>query len=125
VAAGMLGAIIIQGRPEEVATARWFVARVLREHPHADTAVLLTSEAVTNAVVHTASGHGGTVSVMLTESSGGLRVEIADDGGATIPTPRLADQLSESSRGLFLIAELAVRSGYMRTGQGGRYWFEL
>ncbi|MEV0401042.1 hypothetical protein [Actinoallomurus sp. NPDC050550] len=40
-------------------------------------------------------------------------------------TPRLADQLSESSRGLFLIAELAVRSGYMRTGQGGRYWFEL
>ncbi|GAA4607382.1 ATP-binding protein [Actinoallomurus liliacearum] len=124
-APGMLGAITIQGRPEEVATARWFVARVLREHPHADTAVLLTSEAVTNAVVHTASGDGGTVSVRLTEGSGGLRVEIADDGGPTIPTPRLADQFSEGSRGLFLIAELAVRSGYTPTGRGGMYWFEL
>lgn len=59
----------------------------------------------------------------MTDSS--ITTHIADDGGTTVPTPRLGDPLSESSRGLFLIAELAVRSGYTRTARGGTYWFEL
>src|SRR5262245_63206975 len=56
----ILGSITIARDPAEVAAARRFVAKTLGDHPQADTALLLTSEAVTNSVVHT---DGETVTV--------------------------------------------------------------
>ena len=70
-ATAILGSATIPGRPEEVSGARAFVARTLSTAGKtpavdADTATLLTSELVTNAIVHTASGaHGGTVTIVL------------------------------------------------------------
>ena len=51
------------GSGDQVARARLFVGQVLGGCPAADDAVLLTSELVTNAVTHTASGTGGKVVV--------------------------------------------------------------
>jgi hypothetical protein len=54
--ATVLGSLTIPGRPQQVATARAFVARTLSSHQvgaNHDAAALLTSEIVTNAVQHT------------------------------------------------------------------------
>src|ERR1700729_2923924 len=85
----VLGSLTIPGRPEQVATARAFVARTLSSHQVGaddDTATLLTSEIVTNAVRHTKSGvDGGTVTIVVIGVPQGLLVEIIDGGSAGSP----------------------------------------
>src|SRR5215472_2829550 len=75
--AAVLGSLTIPGRPEHVREARAFVAKALGDlHPGLADAVLLTSELVTNAVMHSGSHcPGGTITVQVTESAGGVRVE--------------------------------------------------
>ena len=52
--------VTIAAVPGQVRLARAFVARVLGEsHPHADVAVLLASELVTNSVLHSGSAVSG------------------------------------------------------------------
>jgi anti-sigma regulatory factor (Ser/Thr protein kinase) len=119
----VLGSIMIRGRAEEVAVARRFVARVLGGRPGADTAVLLTSEAVTNAVIHT---YSTMIRVMVIEIPGqGLRIEISDEGGETLPAANHGCDLREGQRGVFLLQTLSVRSGYEVDASGLTYWFEL
>lgn len=118
----VLGSVTIRGCPSEVATARRFVAKTLGDHPQADTAVLLTSEVVTNAVIHTASE---TVTVAVVEIPQGLRFEVFDDGADTLPTVHDASELGEGRRGMFLIRELSARCGYVADGGGLTCWFEL
>lgn len=118
----VLGSVTIRGRPSEVATARRFVAKTLGDHPQADTAVLLTSEAVTNAVIHTVSE---TVTVAVVEIPHGLRFEVVDEGAATLPVVHDADELGEGKRGMFLIRELSDRCGFVADGGGLTCWFEL
>lgn len=118
----VLGSVTIRGRPSEVATARRFVAKTLGDHLHADTAVLLTSEAVTNAVIHTASA---AVTVTVVEIPHGLRFEVVDEGAATLPVVHVADELGEGKRGMFLIRELSARCGFVADGGGLTCWFEL
>lgn len=118
----VLGTIAIRGHAHDVATARRFVAKTLNGHPAADTAVLLTSEAVTNAVIHTGSA---TVTVTVIETPSGLRVEVADEGGDTVPAAYSGCDLREGGRGVFLIEELSVRCGYAAGDHGLTYWFEL
>jgi anti-sigma regulatory factor (Ser/Thr protein kinase) len=87
--ATVLGSLTIPGRPEQVATARAFVARTLSSHQVGadhDAATLLTSEIVTNAVQHTKSGvDGGTVTIVVIGVPHGVLVEIIDDGSAGTP----------------------------------------
>jgi anti-sigma regulatory factor (Ser/Thr protein kinase) len=124
----VLGSITLARRPEEVAAARRFVAKALGDRPQTATALLLTSEAVTNAVVHAG---GPAVTVTVTAIAGGVRVEVADGGADTVPTLRSADpgradgELSEGGRGVLLIRRLATRSGFRADQSGLTYWFEL
>jgi anti-sigma regulatory factor (Ser/Thr protein kinase) len=118
----VLGAITLARRPEEVATARRFVAKILGDRPETATALLLTSEAVTNAVIHTDSA---TVRIMVIETLRGLRLEITDEGGETVPAANHECDLREGQRGVFLLQTLSVRSGYNVDAAGLTYWFEL
>lgn len=118
----VLGSITIRGRAEDVAVARSFVARTLGDRPEVDTAVLLTSEAVTNAVIHTESA---TIRIMVIETLRGLRLEITDEGGETVPSANHECDLREGQRGVFLLQTLSVRSGYDVDAVGLTYWFEL
>lgn len=125
--AEIAGCLTIPGRPEHVCEARAFVAKALGEaHPLADVAVLLTSELVTNAVVHSKSrGAGGTVALMVIEMPGGLRVEVADDGSdLSIPVVK-SDVLVSEGHGLFLVQSLADQWGYVRGEAGTTVWFWL
>jgi len=125
--ATVLGSLTIPGRPEHVRDARAFVAKALGElHPSLDNAVLLTSELVTNAVVHSSSRcHGGTVALVITESSGGLRIEVADQGSDLSSPVVRGDITASDGHGLFLVQTLADQWGYLRNDAGTTVWFWL
>jgi anti-sigma regulatory factor (Ser/Thr protein kinase) len=125
--AAVLGSLTIPGRPEHVREARAFVAKALGElHPGLDDAVLLTSELVTNAVMHTRSrSHGGTVTVLIVESSGGVRIEIADEGSELSSPVVRGDVYASDGHGLYLVQTLADQWGYVRDDNGTTVWFWL
>jgi len=125
--AAVLGSLAIPGRPEHVREARAFAARILAGlGPAAETAVLLTSELVTNAVRHSRSRRpGGTVSLLILESPDGVRVEVTDDGcDDGVPVVK-ADAFASDGHGLMLVQSLAAQWGYLRSGAGTTVWFRL
>jgi anti-sigma regulatory factor (Ser/Thr protein kinase) len=72
-------------------------------------------------------GAAGRITVTLLELGGGVRVEVSDQGGATVPVLRAAELpwLAETGRGLFLVEALASRWGHQRDGNQVVTWFEL
>ena len=125
--AAVLGSLTIPGRPEHVREARAFVAKALGElHRSLDTAVLLTSELVTNAVTHSNSRlHGGTVTLLITESSSGVRIEVADQGSDLSSPVVRGNVYASDGHGLFLVQTLADQWGYLREEAGTTVWFWL
>jgi anti-sigma regulatory factor (Ser/Thr protein kinase) len=126
--ATVLGSLTIPGRPEQVSAARAFVSQTLGAH-HAstdsDTATLLTSEIVTNAIAHTKSGvEGGTVTIVVIAVGHGVLVEIIDDGSAGTPIVK-GDLYAAEGHGLFLVQHLAAQWGYLRDPAGTTVWFHL
>lgn len=143
--------------PAEVSRARsWARSRLAgsgvgADEPLAETLILLISELVTNAVVHTgcpavlrmlfpvrggagdtaacgggggaASGGGGAA-----RCSGGcvgtVRVEVTD-ASARAPQQRCAGEDATSGRGLELVDGLADRWGWQPEGNGKRVWCEV
>ena len=125
--AAVLGRLTIPGRPEHVRDARAFVAKALGElHPGLDTAVLLTSELVTNAVRHSSSRcAGGTVTLLIAESTGGIRIEVADQGSELCSPVVRGEVYASDGHGLFLVQTLADQWGYLREQSGTTVWFRL
>jgi anti-sigma regulatory factor (Ser/Thr protein kinase) len=118
----------VPGRPEQVATARATVALALGAgHPCADAAVLITSELVTNSVVHSDSRHeGGTVTITVADVGYALRIEVTDDGANDLPALHLASGDDEAGRGLELVDALAARWESRRDSTGKTTtWAEL
>jgi serine/threonine-protein kinase RsbW len=125
--AAVLGRLTVPGRPEYVHETRSFVAKALGDlHPNLDDAVLLTSELVTNAVTHTGSRvPGGTVTVVVAESAGGVRIEVAD-GGSDLYTPVVRGEIyTADGHGLQLVQNLSDQWGYLRDDLGTTVWFWL
>lgn len=123
----ILGSVTLPGRPEYVREARKFVARTIgADHPRADTAALLTSELVTNAVTHSRSRlPGGTVEVVVATNVSGQLVKVADNGSdSDVPVIRNSP-VSESGNGLLLVETLADAWGYLRGPRRTLVWFKL
>ena len=90
-----------------------------------DAATLLTSEIVTNAVLHTKSGvAGGTVTVVVIGVPQGVLVEVIDDGSAGTPLVK-GDLYAADGHGLFLVQQLAAQWGFLRDPAGTTVWFHL
>ncbi|MEU5159854.1 SpoIIE family protein phosphatase [Streptomyces sp. NPDC020875] len=111
-----------------VATARAFVRDTLHGWGHAeivDDAVVLTSELVTNAIVH--AGTAADVLCLRTDDS--VRIEVADRyPEREIPLQGshvLAPLDSENGRGLQLCSALASRWGVEYTATYKQVWFQL
>lgn len=116
------------GRPESVGLARALVGSWLGTHPCAETAVLLTSETVTNAVRHgSPTDCSGVVRLAVRWTGWRVYVAVTDDGaGTTTPHVVEADLDAESGRGLATVDRAANRWSYVRTQHGRlRVWFEL
>ncbi len=123
----IVGSLTIAGRTRNVAEARSFVGRTLgAAHPCADEAVLLCSELVTNAVLHSESGQpGGTVTVVVLGLPGAVRVEVVDNGSARSTPVVKAEVFEPDGHGLFLVEQLAENWGYTRDVVGTTVWFRL
>ncbi|MFI8265301.1 ATP-binding protein [Streptomyces sp. NPDC085665] len=113
------------GVPERDAQRVWQIRRIgkawlgiWRLRAHVDDAQLLLSELVTNAFQH---GHGDVrVRLFLTEAY--LCFEVRSVGLGT-PTPRSADELDESGRGLFLVQAFA--KSWAVSADGASVWCTL
>ena len=132
--------------PAEVGRARrWARSRLAGsgigvDEPLAETLILLISELVTNAVVHT--GCPAVLRMVLPDvldargvaeavgrqgpgpGPGTVRVEVAD-ASARPPRPRHADGEETNGRGLELVDGLADRWGWQAEGAGKSIWCEV
>ncbi|MFD0420551.1 MULTISPECIES: ATP-binding protein [unclassified Streptomyces] len=119
--------------PAEVGRARrWARSRLVGsgigdDEPLAETLILLISELVTNAVVHTGCpavlrmlfGGGGA-----SGTAGTVRVEVADASDCP-PLQRHAAGEDTGGRGLELVDGLADRWGWLPEGAGKQIWCEV
>lgn len=110
-----------------VRLARSFAAGILDSHDVEvrETAVLLVSELVSNAVQH-GGPHTPTASVGLevVVCPGLVRVEVTD-AGAGNPLPGKAANDHRSGLGLLLVEAMASRWGCVRLPVGKTVWFEI
>ncbi|RKE20687.1 anti-sigma regulatory factor [Streptomyces sp. TLI_171] len=126
--------LAVQAEPAEVSRARrWVRARLQAggidpDSSIAETLVLVVSELVTNAVVHT--GCPAVLRLVLpvdpVDAPVPVRVEVAD-ASCTAPAPRHAgpDEDATNGRGLELVDLLCERWGWYPDGSGKRVWCEI
>jgi anti-sigma regulatory factor (Ser/Thr protein kinase) len=111
--------------PSSAAEIRGFV----REECHdalsqqdLDAAVLLTSELVTNAMLHTDSEQ---VEVRIRLGPGSIRIGVRDDDAAS-PEPAAPAQEETSGRGLQIVETLSDTWGVHHSESGGKcIWFSM
>ena len=114
----------LRAEANSAAVARRFVADVLSQRGFSrsgiEDAVLLTSEAVTNAVVHA----GTTIGLVVDADSRKARVEV-HDLLSTPPVRRALRPEEPNGFGLHVIAAVAGSWGVRRLDSGKCVWFEL
>jgi anti-sigma regulatory factor (Ser/Thr protein kinase) len=119
----VLVAVALAASTEAAAQARGVVRDLLRQGQRpdmVDTACLLTSELVANAVVHA----GAPVELVVDLDKARLAVEVID-ASADDPAPRDAEPLATSGRGLAMVEHLADAWGVTRIVPGKSVWFSL
>jgi anti-sigma regulatory factor (Ser/Thr protein kinase) len=104
------------------AVRTWLVDRYDQET--ADTATLLVSELVTNAVVH---GTGPAPSLTVDLVANGVLHVAVRDSSRHLPQryPEVPDTEQAGGRGLFLIESFAIAWGWEPLRSGKRVWFEI
>jgi len=126
--------LALSALPESVGLGRHFLRRTLKRwqlpDDTIDSATLLVSEALTNAVVHASPP----VSLVV-RSDGDLLVEVHDGDSTPALTSvesaglqsliRDPDLEAENGRGLAMIAMLATRWGITAEREGKTVWFTL
>ena len=115
---------VLPGTAESPGAARRLARQLLGDaDPSAETVMLLVSELVTNAIVHSQSGSpGGTVTVALCPGPAGVLVQVRDDGGATEPCLASATETAEHGYGLLLVDSLADSWGTLPSPDGRITW---
>lgn len=98
------------------ALASWRLAHV------EETAVLLVSELVTNAVRHARGTHA--IAMDLEAAGTWLRIEV-QDADRQWPQPRTPASFDESGFGFVLVDALAAKWGVRETATGKAVWAEL
>jgi anti-sigma regulatory factor (Ser/Thr protein kinase) len=102
--------------------ARELVRDVLagRDPEAVELAQVLTSELVTNAVLHARS-----VSILQIDTDGPLVKVSVEDSSSAQPEPRNRPMDEEGGLGLILVNAMATAWGWFRTATGKQVWFEL
>lgn len=112
----------LPGEPASVPVARRFVAERITalDAEIRETAVLLVSEVVTNAVLHARTD----VTVRCSVGPGGVLVEV-DDENPLAPRPRMHDADALTGRGLEMVELLATTFGVVPGTDRKRVWFTV
>ena len=113
----------LEARPQSAGEARRAVESLLSRwdlDSLVDVTVLLTSEVVTNAILHARTN----VVVIIVVDVPTVRVEVSDDA-EQYPEMRRTDEEATSGRGMMLVDSLATAWG-VRPANGGKcVWFEV
>ncbi|MGW3990493.1 SpoIIE family protein phosphatase [Streptomyces sp. NPDC004830] len=110
--------------PQAVGHARRFARRTLRSWgvtADQDAALLVVSELVTNALVHT----DGQVRMDLTLINDRLRIAVADASPRTPVRPRSIGWEATGGRGILLVEALSATWGTLPVSGGKQVWAEL
>lgn len=119
-----MGTMNFPRSPAAPGEARQFVTSALGKHPALDEALLITSELVTNSVLHASDASSVCVSVCCGGTC--VRIDVWDDGSEGIPHMRDGDDgNAESGRGLQLVNLLAWRWGFSRSPGRSCCWAEI
>ncbi len=96
---------------------------MLSDWPHGviQVAALLTSELVTNAVVHARSA----AEVVLDHSDDALRVAVTDESGHLPILAESMDLVIDHSRGLSMVSDMSDDWGVLTNGHSKTVWFSL
>ncbi|MEU9604668.1 ATP-binding protein [Streptomyces sp. NPDC048057] len=118
--------VLLPSRPESAAIARRLTHSVVVRQwalsvQLAESAVLLVSELVGNAVRHTGARSFG---LRMSRRPGLIRVEVRDPSRG-LPCLLPVQPLDVSGRGLFLVDELSSRWGVDLLPRGKTTWFEM
>src|ERR1700712_1532110 len=117
--------LALTATPAAASVARLFVRCLCEEWgvaAVADVAELLSSELVTNAVLHARSA------IELEAACNGphLRIDVRDCGpGPVAPTTLASSTEAEGGRGLAIVASLAASWGVEESSSGKSVWFTL
>ena len=114
---------MLAAEPSSAAAARRFTAELLTAWclpERADTATLLVSELVTNAVLHARTE----CELVVRFADEVLRVEVHDQSPVP-PGLRRYQPDAATGRGMLLIETLASAWGTDLSGEGKQVWFEL
>jgi hypothetical protein len=110
----------LPGVPGSVAVARQLTRAALPGCPRIDDLLLAVTELASNAVIHSASGQGGTFSVGVRTAPRWVRAEVTDQGPAAI-TPQACN-----GWGLAIVAGVTDRTGADLRPNGHRCaWAEV
>ena len=116
----------LPGTPAAPSVARLFIRNLCKEWGASsvcDVAELLSSELVTNAVIHARSA----VELQAVyDDMSVLRIDVYDRSPVAVSAePRQASEGAEGGRGLAIVAKLSCRWGVDSLAQGKRVWFTL
>ncbi|MFE2038627.1 ATP-binding protein [Streptomyces scopuliridis] len=102
----------------------WMDSEDITDESARSAALLVISELMTNAIVHTNSV---SITGRLRKAGDWLLVEVQDEGGATsVPHPHRTDYANEYGRGLVLIAQSVQALGTRLETDGGRtFWARI
>jgi anti-sigma regulatory factor (Ser/Thr protein kinase) len=105
------------------AVRTWFLSRHCGDDA-TDTAALLVTELVSNAVVH---ANGPSLWLTLDETADDVLHVAVRDGSLDIPrhSAQMPDVRRKSGRGLFMVDALSTSWGWEPLRTGKRVWFEL
>jgi anti-sigma regulatory factor (Ser/Thr protein kinase) len=106
------------------ARARRAIEALGLEHPGHESASLLASELVTNAVRHSGAATDGAIQLRVEVGSGSLWMSVTDAGDGFAPGNELPEPGVEGGFGLFLIERLAANWG-VETNAHTTVWLEL
>jgi anti-sigma regulatory factor (Ser/Thr protein kinase) len=130
----VLGRLEIRAAPAEVAPARHWLCELLAPDHAAivEDVVVMAGEAITNSICHSESGRPdeqgepGSVTLLVWDIEGTIRVEVIDAGSQTSVPKVIDDGLDAlSGRGLHMIELLSSgRWGTCAHGEGRTVWFE-
>jgi PAS domain S-box-containing protein len=111
------------GKPSSVGEARKFIRHVLAgtDVDLVDSAELLTSELVTNAVLHA----NGDVRVRAWATADRVHVRVSDSNAERSPVTRPRDTDAATGRGLQLVEMIAASYGVEPSPDGKTVWFEI
>lgn len=123
-----MGVLEVNHDPASAALVRRSIAEDLARHHVApdcvDDVVLVASELVSNAVVHTTAPPETELNVRWEVRPDSVVVEVIDSSPA-LPQRRPAPDTAGRGRGLFIVAALALDWGVRRTSTGKQVWARM